>query len=322
MNRIFDILVVVAGLGFGYWGWLVGSIRATVAALEVVACLACAVVLHEWLAGVVHGVLGLLFGDSIPQGWSVLVAFTGLAWGLFALIRTQLHRQPDDDDDEVDPLIDRLLGMVAGVAGGVVFAGGVLVTLSMVPLLEVLKPSGDRLLLDAGKLALITSGQFVTERHDGRVLPIWGEPPSRVSVLSAGLASDPWFDVNEDGVCTDEDRYRDVDGNGTFSKDLYYEDVDRDGLRRVGLIDKYVVARWDSGITSDDRPRTDLKKPTPPKPTPPTAAPSQEAAPQPPKAAPPNPAPVKPEPVKPPKAGDRKPIPKPPVDEKPVEDDF
>jgi hypothetical protein len=318
MNRVIDILVVVAALGFGYWGWLAGSIRATVAALEVVACLACAVVLHEWLAGGVHGVLGLLFGDSIPQGWSVLVAFAGLAWGVFALLRTQLHRQPaDEEDDEVDPLIDRLLGAVAGVAGGIVFVGGVLVTLSMLPLFEGLKPSGDRLLLDAGKLALVTTGQFVTEKHDGRVLPIWGEPPSRVAVLSAGLASDPWFDVNEDGVCGDEDRYRDVDGNGTFSKDLYYEDVDRDGLRRVGLIDKYVVARWDAGLTSDDRPRADLKKPAPPKPAPPAPPPRQEVAPQ-----PPAPAPAKPDSAKPPKAGERKPTTKPAADDKPVTDDF
>lgn len=309
MIRIFDILVVAAAIGFGYWGWLVGSLPATIAALEVLACLACAVVLHEWLAGVVHGVFGLLFGDAVSPGWAVLVAFAGLAWGTFALLRTQLHRQTDDEDDDVDPLIDRLLGAVAGVAGGIVFAGGVLVTLSMVPFLEGLKPSGDRLLLDAGKLALATCSQFVTEKHEGRVLPIWGEPPSRVSVASARLASDPWFDVDDDGACTEQDRYRDVDGNGTFSKDLYYEDVDQDGLRRIGLVDKYVVGRWDGGLKSDDRPRADLKKPEPPKPVPPKPA-AQETAPR----------QAKPDPGKTSKPG----VPKatPPANEKAVEDDF
>jgi len=75
-------------------------------------------------------------------------------------------------------------------------------------------------------------GQFVHERHEGRSLPLWGEPPSRSAVASAKLASEPWFDVDDDGACTAADRYRDVDGNGTFSKDLYFTDVDRDGMRR------------------------------------------------------------------------------------------
>ena len=41
--------------------------------------------------------------------------------------------------------------------------GGVLVTLSMVPFLAGLKPSGDRLARDAGKFVLRAMGQFVRE---------------------------------------------------------------------------------------------------------------------------------------------------------------
>lgn len=279
---LFDLLIVATILGFAYWGWLVGLETASVAALELLACLVAAVMLHEAVAGWLQVASTMVLGDWASQAWSILLAFAGLAWGSFATLRLTVHGQSpaeDSDEDEtaLDPLTDRLAGAVAGGLGGAVFAGGVLVTLSMVPFLAGLKPSGDRLLLDVGKTVLRAGGQFATERHDGRCLPLWGEPPSRMAVMSAGLTSEPWFDADEDGKFGEADRFRDVDGNGTFTKDLYFTDVDGDGLRRVGLIDKYVVGRWDGGLASEDRPRPDLKKPAPPTPTaakPPVTEPS------------------------------------------------
>lgn len=254
---LFDVLIAGALLGLACWGWFAGCRKATIAGLEVVACLTSAVVLHEWLAGVLHSGLTPAFGDSVSAGWCVLVAFATLAWGSFALLRT-LHRPAADDDDAgIEPLVDRLAGAVAGAVGGAVFVGGLMVTLSMVPFLAGLKPTGDRMLLDVGKLALRTAGHAVLERHEGWSIPLAGEPPAPSSVAAARLSSEPWFDADGDGVCGDVDRYRDVDGNGVFSKDLYYTDVDGDGLRRIGVIDKYVVGRWDSGLVSDDRPRTE-----------------------------------------------------------------
>lgn len=307
MITLVDLLIVAAVLGFAFWGWRTGGAIATTAALELLACLAVAVVLHEWLAGLLHHVAATAFGDAVSSGWSVLLAFAILAWGTFATLRMQCHRRPgDDESDEADddPLLDRLLGAAAGAAGGVVFVGGVLVTLSMVPFLAGLKPSGDRLVLDAGKFVLRAMGQFVHERHEGWPIPLWGEPPSRSAVASARLTSEPWFDADDDGACTVADRYRDVDGNGTFSKDLYYTDVDRDGMRRIGLIDKYVAGRWDAGLMSDDRPRPDAAKPpqpaVPPQPSQKPATPPKPGQPQKPDAGKPPPA-----------AGD-----------KPIEDDF
>jgi hypothetical protein len=305
-----DLLIVAAVFGLAFWGWRAGGAIATTAGLELLACLAVAVVFHETLAGLLHSITVTAFGDTVSSGWSVLLAFAILAWGSFAILRTQCHRRPaDDDDDETDedPLLDRLVGAVAGAVGGIVLVGGVLVTLSMVPFLAGLKPSGDRLVLDAGKFVLRAMGQFVHERHEGWPLPLWGEPPSRSAVASARLTSEPWFDADDDGSCTDADRHRDVDGNGTFSKDLYYTDVDGDGMRRIGMIDKYVAARWDAGLMSDDRPRPDAPKPAqPPGPAPPPAKPAQPPA----------------KPAQPQKPDGRKPAAPPAADEKQVEDDF
>lgn len=263
MITLFDLLVVAGILGLAWWGGVVGLGAASVAALEVTCCVLAAIVLSETAAGYLHAGLVMAFGDSLSQSWSILLCFAGIAWGSFALLRTQCHSTDDDDEDEgdIDPLLDRLGGIIAGGFGGAVFIGGLLITLSMVPFLAGLKPSGGRMLLDVGLMNLRMADSFAGERHEGRSLAIWGEPASRSSDLVARLASEPWFDADEDGEYSEADGYRDVDGNGTFTQDLYYSDVDLDGMRRIGLADKYVAGRWDGGLISLDRNRPAPAKP-------------------------------------------------------------
>lgn len=306
MITLFDLLVVAGIVACAVWGWRVGLQAASVAALEVLACLSVAVMLHETVAGFLHAGLAAVLGDWASQAWSTLLSFAVLAWGPFALLRVKLHGGARDEDPEndIDPLGDRLAGAVAGGFGGTVLVGGVLVTLSMTPFLAWLKPSGDRMLLDVGKTALRAAGQFATERREGRSLPLWGEPPSRASVAAARLTSEPWFDADDDGAFGEADRFRDVDGNGTFTKDLYFDDVDGDGFRRVGLVDKYVAGRWDARLISNDRPRPEPKKPDTP--------PAKPARP---------PAPATPRPATPPEQGRPETAPKEPssTDSKPAD---
>ena len=290
MITLFDLLVVAAILGFAYRGWIAGLEGASIEALELLACLSVAVLAHEALAGFLHAGVTLALGDGVSVSWSILLAFSLLAWGSFACIRLLVHGKAADDEDQegdVDPLGDRVAGAIAGGFGGALFVGGALVTISMVPFLAGIKPSGDRILLDVGKTVLRAGGQLATERHEGRSLPLWGEPPSRTTDLTARLTSEPRFDTDDNGDYSEADRFRDVDGNGTFSKDLYYKDVDGDGIRRIGLIDKYVVGRWDAELISDDRPRPDMKP----------AAKKEQPAPKP--AATPPPKPKEQKPAKP-----------------------
>lgn len=263
MITLFDLVVIAAILGFAWWGGVVGLRAAAIATLEVFCCLLVAIVFHETLAGYLQAGLVMAFGDSVSQSWTILATFAGLAWAGFAGVRAWLHASEDDDDEEgeIDPLLDRIGGCAAGGVGGAAFVGGVLVTLSMVPILAGLKPSGGRMLVDVGMLVLRMADSFVGERHEGRSLVIWGEPASRSSDLAAQLASEPWFDADEDGICGETDRYRDVDGNGTFTQDLYYNDLDRDGMRRIGLADKYQVGCWSGDLLSLDRTRPDTAKP-------------------------------------------------------------
>jgi len=257
-----DLLIVVSVLAFAYGGWRIGIEAASFAALEVVACLVAGVILHETVAGWLFAAASGLMGDWASQSWCVLLAFALLAWGGFAGVRLWFHRtSPKDEEDfDIDPLGDRLGGAVAGAFGGAALVGGALVTLSMIPWLAWLKPTGDQMLLDVGKMVLRTGGQLAWDQHGDRSIPVLGEPPARSTNPAARLTSEPWFDADDDGKFTEADRYRDVDGNGTFTKDLYFEDLDGDGLRRVGMVDKYMAGRWDGGLRSDDRPRPEQAK--------------------------------------------------------------
>lgn len=280
---MYDLLVIASVLGCGWLGFRHGLQAAVIAALELLACLTAATVAHEPVTDLVDAGIQMVLGPLVPQGWIMLVVFAGLLWGTFALLRRGLHRAEEDQSlDDGEPAIavaNRVCGAVAGGLGGLLLAGGALVTFSMLPLLSGFKPVGDRMFLDAGRIALEVGGLFAGNWHEGRSLVLHGEPVSRSSILSAGLTSEPWLDMDGDATPTEADRFRDLDENAAFTSDLYYTDVDGDRMRRIGMIDKYVCGCWTSALNHDDRPRPVEKKPTPPKPpSKPEEAPAQQAA--------------------------------------------
>jgi hypothetical protein len=132
--------------------------------------------------------------------------------------------------------------------------------------------------IDVGKTALRTAGVFAGEKHEGRSLVLYGEPASRGSVGSARLASETWYDTDANSTIDDHDPYFDSDGNGSFTKDLYYDDVDTNRLRRVGLLEKYTVSRWDGQVIVSNRERPKKEPPKAKPPLPPPAAAVEEPA--------------------------------------------
>jgi len=232
------------------------------------AALGLAFLVHEPLAAGVAALIRLVAEPFLPQGtdyqwFAILVAFLVACWLPFGLCVYFLQRGDEGGTLDIQPLADRLGGAVAGGLAGILIAGGVLVTLSIVPLPGLLKPAPGGMFFDAGSLVLRAVGRLAPEIHEGRSLVLDGEPASRSSSLSAKLTNEPWCDVDGDSTQTDKDRYRDVDGGGAYSKDLYFADVDGDGSRRIGILDKYVTGCWDSSLNSSPRERPDIKKPAP-----------------------------------------------------------
>lgn len=283
---IFDLGVLIGVLYLGWLGSAHGIYSCAVTALELFVSLSLAVLLHEPIAGFLAPILSDNLGVFLPetvsfQAWSVFFAFALLMWGTMFVLWLFVHPKIISKEIKSIEAIDMAGGAAVGGFAGALFIGAALATWSMCPLLSFLRIPAQHMFLDVGKTALRTAGWFAGERHEGRSLVLYGEPASRESVGSARLASETWYDTDFNNTQDDHDPFFDVDGNGTFTKDLYYEDVDGNRMRRVGLIEKYTVGRWDSQVlvANRDRPVRGAKKP-PAKPAapPPPGQPAVPAA--------------------------------------------
>ena len=281
-SYIIDLVILIT---IGYLGWLGtdrGIFEMAAIGLQLLVSLVLAVLLLEPAADLIGGGLEAAVAPFLPQdfpyqAWGTFLAFTLLFWVAFLTLWMNVHpRLMAGGDMKSLPIIEKIGGALIGGLMGVLLLGCGLVTLSMIPFLQGLKVNADRLYFDVGRSALRTAGGFTGDRHNGRSLILDGEPPSRESVPSAKLSSEPRYDLDEDGNPSDADVFRDVDDNGTFTKDLYYEDLDSSGSRRIGLVEKYAVGRWDSYLEVNDR---DRPKPAVATKQPPTPPPSAQPAP-------------------------------------------
>jgi hypothetical protein len=321
---MFDLIVAGAVAYAAWYGSKAGPVRMTIQALELTVAVIAGLLLHEPLANLLllafEQVEPFLPSDLPYQMIAVAGAFVLIAGGGYGLIRVQYHAKDppvltegsSDEDEEQPALLDRALGAASGMAFGIVACGAVFVGLSMLPVPSLLRVNPQAMTFDVGGMVLRMAGAFEPDWHEGKSLIVYGEPASTASDAMALLANEPWFDVDEDGQLGDADRFSDSDENGAYSKDLYFADLDGDGMRRIGLYEKFAAGRWDLYLISSTRERPDLKKPALPE----TEAGGEQAAqvprqpnPEPQKPLPPTVPPpvaplVRPEPEKPKPADD------------------
>jgi hypothetical protein len=307
---LFDLIVLVGLLYLAWLGSAMGLYVTTVTALELFVSLVPALLLYEPLAGFLTPFLvdnlGVFLPESVSlQAWAVFLSFATLMWGTFLFLWLTVHPKVTPKEIATLPPIDQGGGAVVGWFGGMLFLGAVMITWSMFPF-NFLRIPSQHMFIDVGKTALRTASVFAGERHNGKSLVLYGEPASRGSVGSARLASETWYDTDANNIIDDHDPYFDSDGSGSFTKDLYYEDVDTNRLRRVGLLEKYTVSRWDGQVIvgNRERPKKEPLKAKPP--VPPPAAVTEPAAAEvpPPGTAIPAPSDAAPTPAPPPPPGD------------------
>jgi hypothetical protein len=258
-------LAVIGAVGFAAWqGSRAGILAAALVGIEMIVSAVAGVLFHELLAGLLVAGLRLAAEPFLPsefpyQGVAVPLAFSLLTWGTFAGLRFRFHEARDpmsgDDQATVHSAIERAAGALVGGCSGLIVAGAVLVTLSMLPVPAGLRLDPQRMLFDAGGLVLRMAGEFEPDRHEGVSLIVRGEPASRSSDPSALLVSEPRV-AGPDAENPDEGaRFSDVDGNGNYTEDLYFLDLDGDRLRRAGLLDKYAVGVWSGMLDAHARER-------------------------------------------------------------------
>lgn len=282
---IFDLAVLAGLVYLAALGSTVGTSIAAVAALEMFVALALAVLLHEPIAAFitpfVDDNLAFMLPDWLPlHAWILFLVFAAVLWGVAAGLWFFVHPRVTGPAAENLAQFDRAGGAVVGWFGGMLTIGAVMITLSMLPI-GLLQLPTRHMMLDVGSTALRAGGVFAGEVHEGRSVVLYGEPPSRESVGAARLANEAWLDIDGNRQWDEADPYFDSDGNGTFTKDLYYLDVDGDRQRRVGLLEKYAVGRWDLAVSVGSRERPERVKVVV---KPPTTGPAKPPADQPPTA--------------------------------------
>jgi hypothetical protein len=245
---LFDALALAAMGACGWLGYSRGIVVATAALLETAVALVLAVLMAEPLSSFLADGMAFFLGPMVPlgfpfTGWALFLTFGILSWGILAAIRFWLHTQSTDDDNLL-ALADQVGGGVMGCMTGYLLAGGAMVTLSMLPIFNGLKPVPAAMIIDPGAAVLSMGGRFAPDHYEGRSIAVFGEPIVMAGNPAALLTDEPWFDVDEDSAFTDADRLDDLDGNGTLSESLYFLDLDQDRTRRLGLLDKYAVGCW------------------------------------------------------------------------------
>lgn len=279
MSIVIDAVVV---LGILYCAWLgsdKGLFPSLAAGLLVFTSLACAIVLHEVLADIIGNGIVEAAGALMPMGfmvqkWFGFLLFVGIFWGLLVVLWVYVMPLVTDAELDTLPLIDTFGGAIAGGFSGLLFIGSILITASITPFVPFATPT-----VDIGRTALRTAGRFAGDFHDGRSLVLYGEPATRDGMplnradRDAQLTNESWFDANGTGLDEkdDADPFYDANGDGIYTKDLYYLDLDGDGVRRIGLLEKYTVGSWD-WVIAKRRSRDEPVKKTTPSPTAPTTS--------------------------------------------------
>lgn len=253
-----------------YLAWL-GSDRGifemSALGLQLLVSVILGILLLEPVASVLGAGLESALGPFLPQSMSpealaLFLSFLLLCWLPFLILFTNVHsRLAGVGDMRSITMVEKIGGALMGGIDGLLILGTILITVSLLPFLQGIKVDGNSLHFDVGRAVLRTAAGFAGDWHEGRSLVMQGEPPSRESVATARLSSEARYDLDQDGQPSEADRFYDVDDNGGFTKDLYYDDLNQDSARRIGMIEKYVVGRWDGYIVIQDRERPTQESP-------------------------------------------------------------
>jgi hypothetical protein len=289
---IVDLAVLGAVLYVGWLGSDRGIFEMAAFGLQLLAAVILGLLLLEPLADVLSSGLQSGLGPFLPdwislEAWSLFLSFALLCWVPFLILLVNVHpRFAGGGEMKSVSTIEKIGGALVGGIDGLVVVGVILITLSLLPFLDGLKVNGNHVHFDVGRAVLSAASGFAGEWHEGRSLAMLGEPASRESVPESRLSSEPRCDSGEGGESSEVARFYDVDENGSFTKDLYYLDVDGSSSRRIGMVEKYVVGRWDGNVVIMDRDRPQpVSQQAPSANQPPEAAPAARQPPPPQQAA-------------------------------------
>ncbi len=234
------LLVLAIVVGMAAFGFQFGLFLAILAGLGAIATLLVAFGLGEALAS-------LLVAAEMPADYAFPVSVGVLAVACALAVRFAIGGAIGDGTLRFSPLIDKIGGVVIGSLAGVVIAGTILVMLSVMPIPAAYSIDGAQTKYDLGTRVLKTFASLIESDVAAREVLLNGEVPAG-EPAGGPETSELFVDLNGNGLFDGEgeaaERYLDRDGNGSFTPRVAYTDTNGNGVRDIGLLERYRLRAW------------------------------------------------------------------------------
>jgi hypothetical protein len=243
----FGTLIVLATVaGMAAFGFRYGLFLAILTGMGAIATLLVTFGLGETLAG-------LLTAVEMPADYALPVSIGLLAVAGALAVRFAIGGAVGEETLRFSPLIDKIGGVLMGGLAGMVIAGMLLVVLSVMPIPAAYAIDGSQTKYDLGTRVLKTFARLIMPDAAAREVLLDGEGPaggeSRAGEAAAGPEmSELFVDSNGNGLFDGEgeaaEGHLDHDGNSKFTPRVVFADRNENGVRDIGLLERYRLRAW------------------------------------------------------------------------------
>jgi hypothetical protein len=232
------VLAIVAGMAA--FGFQYGFFLAILASLGAIATLLVAFGLGEAVAS-------LLVAVEMPADYALPVSIGVLAVAGALAVRFAIGGAVGEGTLRFSPLVDKIGGVLMGGLAGVVIAGTLLVLLSAMPIPAAYSIDGARTKYDLGTRVLKTFASLIEGDAAAREVLLNGEATAG-EPAGGPEASELFVDLNGNGLFDGEgeaaERHLDRDGDGSFTPRAAFTDANGNGVRDIGLLERYRLRAW------------------------------------------------------------------------------
>jgi len=269
LQQFGDLLVGGIMLALVAYGAQSGLFLAVLAGMHALASLVVAMAFAEPLAA-------LLTTFELPPLYAFPAAFGLLLAGTAFGIRLLVGEYVPADVVRFAPLIDKIGGGLVGAVAGMIVAGIFLIACSIAPVPEAFRLEGWKLgKYDMGTRLLTTFARCIEPddpddvKHkillNGEPPPPSAEPegtdvladqepatpdPAKPQTPPPPEWSEPFGDMNGNKIYDNGEPYLDTDGNQAFTPRLPHKDINGNGIRDIGLLERYRMNAWGEQVMS------------------------------------------------------------------------
>ncbi len=264
-----SLLAVAIVLGFIAYGFMHGMFRSVLAGMQALVSFVVTLTFTPMITEV-------LIAVDMPPSYAFPIAVLILVIGTTVGVHMLVEKYISSESIPLLSMIDKIGGAFVGGAAGYIASGGILITLSLMPLPESYEINHSELQLDLGTPSLRTFARIIEPDSEKRNLllngEVWptvssengtpqypekplppepkdlpaGQTPSPFVPPPPNIWSEPFVDLNNNKQRDDNELvYLDVNKDRQFTENaLIAPPEDNDLNRFVGLLERYKENNW------------------------------------------------------------------------------